>query len=268
MTRCQRIFSGYKCKSDVNNEEYNILLTGIPMHLCLVWQGLHSPKYKMHACLPACIYYTHMCVHIHNCSDMILCATCHKRPPVLSDCFCWAGGVVAENRFLISLEMWILCAYLSIYIERITFFCNNTKQFLVVACILSHTSMLCLSSCCHCTRSTLSLGLFSLLTSVKRRWGRTALCPASPLYIGREVVSVTANQTQRCQLYSRSHALCHFIRGDVYCQKNPGPSEILFHIFQLHFRYSNLFEIINTCNMHGADIRWLIQHTRNTKSSK
>ena len=96
----------------------------------------------MPACLPACIYYTHMCVHIHNCSDMILCATCHKRPPVLSDCFCWAGGVVAENRFLISLEMWILCAYLSIYIERITFFCNNTKQFLVVACILSHTSML------------------------------------------------------------------------------------------------------------------------------
>jgi len=35
-----------------------------------------------------------MRVPIHSYADMILCATCYKRPPVLSDRFCWTGGAV------------------------------------------------------------------------------------------------------------------------------------------------------------------------------
>ena len=53
----------------------------------------------MLACLHACVYYAHMRIYIHNYADMILCATCSNRPPVLSDRFCWIGGAVAQDRF-------------------------------------------------------------------------------------------------------------------------------------------------------------------------
>ena len=48
-----------------------------------------------------CLYMSiiHTRVHIHNYAGMILYATCYKRPPALSDRFCWAGESVAQGRF-------------------------------------------------------------------------------------------------------------------------------------------------------------------------
>ena len=40
-----------------------------------------------------------MRVHIHSYAGMILCGTCYKRPPVLSDHFCCAEEAVAIDRF-------------------------------------------------------------------------------------------------------------------------------------------------------------------------
>ena len=60
----------------------------------------------------------HMHVHIHNYANMILCATCYKRPPVLSDCFCLAGGVITQDRFYyVCVCIYVcMCIYIYIYI--------------------------------------------------------------------------------------------------------------------------------------------------------
>jgi hypothetical protein len=47
----------------------------------------------------ACVYYTHISVQIHNYADMISCATCSKRPPVLTDRVYLAGNAVAKDLF-------------------------------------------------------------------------------------------------------------------------------------------------------------------------
>ena len=38
-------------------------------------------------------------VHIGQAVEHDLCTTCYERPPVLSDRFSWAEGVVAQDRF-------------------------------------------------------------------------------------------------------------------------------------------------------------------------
>ena len=37
------------------------------------------------------------------------CTTCYERPPVLSDRFCWAEGVVAQDRFYCSIKTGKMC---------------------------------------------------------------------------------------------------------------------------------------------------------------
>ena len=52
-----------------------------------------------------------MRVHVHNHTDMILCATRYKRPPVLGGRFCWAGGAVAQDRFYCTNKRMVLKYY-------------------------------------------------------------------------------------------------------------------------------------------------------------
>ena len=101
MNSVRRNFSGQKRKSDIINDEHNTLITCFLLHLYLVYIIHYShiyvlmiiyffiiPSKQYNACLPACVYYTHMRVHIHNYGDIIFYATCYKRPPVSSDHFC------------------------------------------------------------------------------------------------------------------------------------------------------------------------------------
>ena len=38
--------------------------------------------------------------------EMFFCTTCYERPPVLRDRFCWAEGVVAQDRFYCIWKKW------------------------------------------------------------------------------------------------------------------------------------------------------------------
>jgi len=88
-------FCEQKCKCNINKVEHNTLLVCIPMYLYPVLYNIMTIIYvfviQIHF-LSACLDYTHVRVHIHNCAEMILYVTCHKRLPVLSDLFCCAGG--------------------------------------------------------------------------------------------------------------------------------------------------------------------------------
>ena len=40
-----------------------------------------------------------LCLNMYTSVEHDFCTTCYERPPVLSDRFCWAEGVVAQDRF-------------------------------------------------------------------------------------------------------------------------------------------------------------------------
>ena len=81
-----------KCESDIDNDENDTLLTCNLTFVYLVLYIVLNTKRIKDVCLPTCVDYTHIRIHIYNYADMILYATCYKRPPVLSDRFCWTGG--------------------------------------------------------------------------------------------------------------------------------------------------------------------------------
>ena len=45
-----------------------------------------------------------LCVNMYTSVEHDFCTTCYERPPVLSDRFCWAEGVVAQDRFYCTLN--------------------------------------------------------------------------------------------------------------------------------------------------------------------
>ena len=63
---------------------------------------------------PACYYASAMpasirptarvCNNVHKSVEHDFCTTCYERPPVLSDRFRWAEGVVAQDKFYSSIE--------------------------------------------------------------------------------------------------------------------------------------------------------------------
>ena len=54
--------------------------------------------YYCHACLTYFLAVS-VCVNMYTSVEHDFCTTCYERPPVLSDRFCWAEGVVAQDRF-------------------------------------------------------------------------------------------------------------------------------------------------------------------------
>ena len=74
----------------------------------------------------AILVQTNMCVHINNYADKIVLSTCYKRPPVLSDRFCWVGRAVAQERFY-SIRMFVL--YVNLILNGV---CRKEPIFTII----------------------------------------------------------------------------------------------------------------------------------------
>ena len=61
---------------------------------------LLSPACYCTAAMPVSLT---VCKNVHIGIEHDFCTNCYERPPVLSDHFCWAEGVVAQDRFYCTL---------------------------------------------------------------------------------------------------------------------------------------------------------------------
>ena len=93
-----------------------------------------------------------LCEKMYTSVEHDFCTTCYERPPVLSDRFCWAEGVVAQDRFYCS-TMWIHCLNKFIQSRSAVDTFNNV--------------------CSHCTKSAIAVkwrdDLASVLAHVTKR---------------------------------------------------------------------------------------------------
>ena len=71
-------------------------------------------------------------VQIYTRVEHDFCMTCYERPPVLRDRFCWAEGVVAQDKFYCNPQMTLKNHVL------VTSFTINNKSTFVQRCLIGN----------------------------------------------------------------------------------------------------------------------------------